>query len=111
MTEEIKNNIDELDGMVKIKGKCGYEIIGGCRELRELKQENKELKVTMYRLESKVDSMCNCNEELNTDVKIFRSALEEINLILDELKQQYDYMTDYSEIKEIQDKINEVLDE
>lgn len=39
----------------------------------------------------------------------YRKCLEEINLILDELKQQYDYMTDYSEIKEIQNKINEVL--
>ena len=39
----------------------------------------------------------------------YRSALEEINLILDELKQQYDYMTDYSEIKEIQNRIDEVL--
>ena len=53
-----------------------------------------------------------CTENHNEDSKIiekYRSALEEINLILDELKQQYDYMTDYSEIKEIQDKINEVL--
>lgn len=41
----------------------------------------------------------------------YRSALEEINLILDELKQQYDYMANYSEIEEIQNKINEVLNE
>ena len=44
MTKEIINDIDKLDGMVKIKGKCGYEIIGGCSELRRLKQENEELK-------------------------------------------------------------------
>lgn len=48
-------------------------------------------------------------KRLEQENKQMKSVLEEINLILDELKQQYDYMTDYSEIKEIQDKINEVL--
>ena len=43
MTEEIKNDIDKLDGMVKMK-KCGYEFIGGCSELRRLKQENETIK-------------------------------------------------------------------
>jgi ppGpp synthetase/RelA/SpoT-type nucleotidyltranferase len=55
--------------------------------------------------------MENQRENYYKEYKNYRSALEEIHLILDELKQQYDYMTDYSEIKEIQDKINEVLDE
>lgn len=43
MEEKIINNIDKLDGMTKIKGKCGYEIIGGCSDLRRLKQEKEEL--------------------------------------------------------------------
>ena len=33
------NEIDKLDGMVKIKGKCGYEFIGGCKDLRTAKQK------------------------------------------------------------------------
>ncbi len=48
-------------------------------------------------------------KRLEQENEQMKSTLEEINLILDELKQQYDYMTDYSEIKEIQDKITEVL--
>ena len=38
------NEIDKLDGMVKIKGKCGYEIIGGCRELRKAKAKLEKIK-------------------------------------------------------------------
>lgn len=47
---KIINDIDKLDGMIKIKGKCGYEIIGGCSDLRRLKQENKELKEKIIEL-------------------------------------------------------------
>lgn len=38
------NDIDKLDGMIKIKGKCGYEIIGGCKELRKYKQALEEIR-------------------------------------------------------------------
>ena len=37
------NERDKLDGMVKIKGKCGYEFIGGCKEFRKCKIKTKEL--------------------------------------------------------------------
>ena len=37
------NDIDKLDGMIKIK-KCGYEIIGGCKELRKYKQTLEEIR-------------------------------------------------------------------
>ena len=48
-------------------------------------------------------------KRLEQENKRMKSALEEISLILDELKQQYDYMENYPEIEEIQNKINEVL--
>ena len=38
------NDIDKLDGMIKIKGKCGYEFIGGCKELRKHKQALEEIR-------------------------------------------------------------------
>lgn len=106
------------------------------KELKHLEQENKELKRTKGRCAFKSLDNTFCDEarikidklELDKDcLKVsletarkyrgvaeverdkYRSAFEEINLILDELKQQYDYMTDYSEIEEIQNKINEVL--
>lgn len=72
--------------------------------IKRLKQENEELKENssdMQRIIAELQYKIHNNK--------YKSALEEINLILDELKQQYDYMADYSEIKEIQDKINEVL--
>jgi len=74
MTEEINNNIDTLDGMVKIKGKCGYEIIGGCRELRELKQENERLKKSE-------DEWRHSAEYARILMIKFQSALEEIREI------------------------------
>lgn len=86
---------------------CGLEENGDCtycnvdKAYHELKQENKELKSRMM---GKTGFICDCTKAEN-----YRSALEEINLILDELKQQYDYMANYSEIEEIQNKINEVL--
>lgn len=38
------NDIDKLDGMIKIK-KCGYEFIGGCKELRKYKQALENIKL------------------------------------------------------------------
>lgn len=79
-------------------------------------QENKELKKIKEQLKKWNDENLKRQDDMQLWIDLaeeqrrkYRSALEEINLILDELKQQYDYMTDYSEIKEIQDKINEIL--
>ena len=44
----MSNEIDKLDGMIKIKGKCGYEIIGGCRELRKLKVKLEQIKTLCH---------------------------------------------------------------
>lgn len=70
----------------------------------KLEQENKTLNYQWHKQSEIGDEWYKVAEK-------YRSVLAEIHLILDELKQQYDYMTDYSEIKEIQDKINEVLNE
>ena len=79
------------------------------KQLQRLKQENEKLKnKNIYRETCEYFKRI-CNE--NTLLIKYRSVLEEINLIIDELKQQYDYMEDYSEIKEIEKKINEVLNE
>ena len=51
MSKGIKNDIDKWDGM-EMK-KCGYEFIGGCSELRRLKQENRELKEKIIKLSEK----------------------------------------------------------
>lgn len=77
----------------------------------ELEQENKELKSDVLKWQKAFSRQYQINENkgYSKAEENCRSALEKINLILDELKQQYDYMTDYSEIKEIQNKINEVL--
>jgi len=87
------------------------QIYDDYKQLQELKQENEILRKTKSKLLAdlhETNDVCNAWEK---EVNNLRYALEEINLILDELKQQYDYMTDYSEIKEIQDKINECLGE
>ena len=94
MTEEIKNNIDELDGMVKIKGKCGYEIIGGCRELRESKQENKELKEKFNEAQDDIEMLTFSN---NTYFK----EIQELEQENKELRQQYNcYACDTCQGKE-----------
>lgn len=90
---------------------CGVD-----KAYKELKQENKKLKEEI-RFHNKENSILLAErnaaqigyDEIREVRERYRSALEEINLILNELKQQYDYMTDYSEIKEIENKINEVL--
>ena len=46
------NEIDKLDGMVKIKGKCGYEFIGGCKDLRTAKQK-------LEKIENVLQENCN----------------------------------------------------
>lgn len=104
--EQLKTNIDHL---VKIN--------------ESLKQENKELRkdVQLFKcLDTFGENECHCAcrclgnefcEDADKKIDTYRSALEEISLIIDELKQQYDYMSDYSEIKEIENKINEVLND
>lgn len=47
------DEIDKLDGMVKMH-KCGYEFIGGCSDLRRLKQENAMLKEKLDRIKEVV---------------------------------------------------------
>lgn len=86
------------------------------KQLKRLEQENNAYKQSeqeateiIAELKEYSQRMENQRENYYKEYKKYRSALEEINLILDELKQQYDYMADYSEIKEIQDKIKEVL--
>lgn len=103
------------------------------KKLEELEQENallKEQLLTKSEQEQSFQSLLEDNAKLKdknkklvnelvkhlssgTIAKInahkYVNVLQEINLIIDELKQQYDYMADYSEIKEIQEKINEVL--
>lgn len=113
--EDIENDTF-LFGICKQHPNCYY------KQLKRLEQENKELKAELNKViderEKKIEEtlLKGCYQSLGSECRIYelkeskyRSALEEINLILDELKQQYDYMTDYAEIKEIQDKINEVL--
>ena len=81
-----------------LKEKCfavEQESIQKSQTICDLKQENEELKTTIYKLESKTDTMCECNKEMNEDLKLFRSALEEIKEMLG-----YGYIVD---------KINEVL--
>lgn len=84
------------------------------QERDELKFENDRYKQLLKGCPTEDEDCGLCvideqNKRLKQENKQMKSALEEINLILDELKQQYDYMTDYVEIKEIQDKINEAL--
>lgn len=38
------NTVDTLDGMIKIKGKCGFQFIGGCKDLRQQKAKLREIK-------------------------------------------------------------------
>ena len=59
------NGIDKLDGMIKFKGKCGYDFIGGCRELRKYRQALEEIREILmckiYNLNenvSQLDYMC-----------------------------------------------------
>lgn len=89
------------------------------KQLKRLEQENKELRTEIKSFMNGdycadgCKKMNNAFRDAHTSIvnknNKYHSALEEINLILNELEQQYDYMTDYSEIKEIQDKINEAL--
>ena len=81
-------------------------------ELEKLKEENALLKEELLKkseteqaLQSTIEAIQDANKRINQCTE----ALRQINLILDELMQQYDYMSDYSEIKEILEKINEVL--
>lgn len=89
-------------------------------KILRLEQENNSLQAQFNNITVQSNNAITALEQENSllsynlhlkeqENKQMKSALEEINLILDELKQQYDYMTDYSEIKEIQDKINEAL--
>lgn len=99
--EEIKNDIDKLDGMMKIKGKCGYEMIGGCSDLRRLKQENAELKEELQKykdMEAKgleefkdVGGCWGCGIQLASDEYFascckYSQALEEIRGICESSK-------------------------
>ncbi len=114
----MKNEIDKLDGMMKIKGKCGYEIIGGCSELRRLKQENEKLKEENAVLQAYKDVNENFKkvwDEMRTNAdKVYnkmldyRTALEEINKLLDKA-----YQTGRKNLilAKIRDKINEVLND
>ena len=79
------------------------------KQLKRLEQENKDLKKQIEAQKGLITVGGKQQYEMTMAYDKCKTALEEINLILDELKQQYDYMTDYSEIKEIQNKINEVL--
>lgn len=116
MAEEIKNDIDKIDGMIKIKGKCGYEIIGGCSDLRRLKQENKELKEENieYDEELAIEKLSH-KSDLET-LERYRSALEEIKNVLKEVcKEECDYTKPKfcgdcdCRYGQILNKINEIL--
>lgn len=124
----IQHNYCGLNGdnycICKENKQCYY------KQWQRLKQENEKLKAEIEksreaysRLQKMYNENCDYTGDLKTEnerLKEYeyyyldkyadaRSALKEINLIIDELKQQYDYMSDYSEIKEIENKINEVL--
>ena len=60
----MNDEIEKLDGMIKIKGKCGYEIIGGCRELRKLKAKLERIKEICNQFIAK------CNECETPDTEI-----------------------------------------
>lgn len=81
----------------------GYQVKLDVQGILNLYEKNKELKRIEELRIAQIENLKQENKELH-------SVLEEIHLILDELKQQYDYMADYSEIKERQDKINGVLE-
>lgn len=105
---ELESKIDNYKNWIdSLNNKCEELIDAKTR----LEQENKELKSDVLKWQKAFSRQYQINENkgYSKAEENYRSALEEINLILDELKQQYDYMTDYSEIKEIQNKINEVL--
>ena len=118
MTEEIMNDIDKLDGMIKIKGKCGYEIIGGCSDLRRLKQQHNDdteeiaklgLDVAILEQENKSNKellIIAQNEamEAQFDREKYKNALEEIKSLVRGHK-----VADEVRLKSILDKINEVL--
>ena len=81
MTEEIKNDIDKLDGMVKMK-KCGYDFIGGCSDLRRLKQENARLKEALENVRNYLElTGILCGNELLLDTNTQR-AVDVINEVL-----------------------------
>jgi hypothetical protein len=87
------NDIDKLDGMIKIKGKCGYEIIGGCKELRKYKQALEEIKEMILGFG-------------NTPIE-FKTL--NIPLKEEDLKTNEGKIFDF--YKKLKDKINEVLND
>lgn len=108
MTEEMKNNIDKLDGMTKIKGKCGYEIIGGCSDLRRLKQENKELeeKLNAFVEHSKTES-----DKVYYKMLDYKTALEEIQKAIKSYDLNVDNGVSVDTLYTIRKIIDEVLNE
>lgn len=104
--EELKTYIQKMDKpeIKTIDSEIALKNIELQKENEELKEKNTEL----LNLANNGGALL-VTESAKT--KKYKQALEEINLIIDELKQQYDYMADYSEIKEIEDKINEVLND
>lgn len=83
------NDIDKLDGMIKIKGKCGYEIIGGCKELRKYKQALEEIRERFFSISKTMPNMnktasdiiCDMLDEYN---KLHIDILTIINEVLNE---------------------------
>lgn len=58
------NEIDKLDGMVKIKGKCGYEFIGGCKDLRTAKLKLEKIGELCKELMSENEEYVSINQVL-----------------------------------------------
>lgn len=76
----------------------------------QLKTENEELKKKVsYYEKDRVESH-KTNVHNLVLIKRYKQPLDEIYLIIDELKQSYDYMSAYSEIDEILDIINKTKD-
>lgn len=106
------NGIDELDGMIKIKGKCGYEIIGGCKELKQLKKEKEkqkeENKIFEQTGKTLAEEFCKQNELATT----YKQALEEIRYLLSSYRLKYDTTITASNLLDnVVNKINEVLND
>ena len=101
----------KIERLEQLKNKYYQQTLDDEITINDLIEEIQELKADVLKWQKAFSRQYQINENkgYSKAEENYRSALEEINLILDELKQQYDYMEDYSKIKEIQDKINEVL--
>ena len=81
MTKEII-----IDGMIKIKAKCGYEFIGGCKELRKYKQTLEEIREDLEQDTTCESRECGCDDYGECLKCVKETIVDKINEVLNESK-------------------------